>query len=212
MDKVTQGNIVKFSDTAGKTNGGTVIEIIKKDNTDCALINTLEGKKIIKKISELIPIKRQQRGRVSAKFMSDLKDEIDSENENITAYASPAPISSGESESHISPTPILENDKDEKVSSSLNIEEEETILSLNNQLISKDRTIISLKESTDQLSKENEELRTKRCSLSQASNANIERIKYTIKGLGNALLAASACNNEEVIKELINVIEKLNGI
>lgn len=212
MDKVTQGNIVKFSDTAGKTDGGTVIEIIKKDNTDCALINTLEGKKIIKKISELIPIKRQQRGRVSAKFMSDLKDEIDSENENITAYASPVPISSGESESHISPTPILENDKDEKVSSSLNIEEEETILSLNNQLILKDQRIISLKESIDQLNKENDELRTKKCSLSQYSNVNIEHIKHTIKGLGNALLAASACNNEEVIKELLYVIEKLNGI
>ena len=212
MDKVIQGNIVKFSDTAGKTNGGTVIEIIKKDNTDCALINTLEGKKIIKKISELIPIKRQQRGRVSAKFMSDLKDEIDSENENITVYASPAPISSEESESHISPTPILENDKDEKVSSSLNIEEEETILSLNNQLILKDQRIISLKESIDLLSKENDELRTKKCSLSQSSNVNIEHIKHTIKGLGNALLAASACNNEEVIKELLYVIEKLNGI
>lgn len=212
MDKVTQGNIVKFSDTAGKTNGGTVIEIIKKDNAYCALINTLEGKKIIKKISELIPIKRQQRGRVSAKFMSDFKDEINSENENITAYTSPTPISSGESERHLSPTPILESDKDEKASSSLNIEEEETILSLKNQLILKDQLIISLKESIDQLSKENDKLRTKNEAFSQDSNVNVEQIKYTIKGLGNALLAASTSNNEEVIKELICVIEKLNGI
>lgn len=212
MDKVTQGNIVKFSDTAGKTNGGTVIEIIKKDNAYCALINTLEGKKIIKKISELIPIKRQQRGRVSAKFMSDFKDEINSENKNIMAYTSPAPISSGESERHLSPTPTLENNKDEKASSSLNIEEEETILSLKNQLILKDQLIISLKESIDQLSKENDKLRTKNEAFSQDSNVNVEQIKYTIKGLGNALLAASTSNNEEVIKELICVIEKLNGI
>lgn len=59
MNKVTRGNIVKFRDKEGKLNGGTVIELVRKDNEDCALINTLEGDKVIKKKSELIPINRQ---------------------------------------------------------------------------------------------------------------------------------------------------------
>lgn len=82
MTKINKGNVVKFIDAEGLLNGGTVIEFTKAGNEEYALINTLDGKKVRKRISDVHPINRQQRGRVSAVFLEKLKEEIEQENAN----------------------------------------------------------------------------------------------------------------------------------
>ena len=73
MSKIKVGSIVKFTDSEGRLDGGTVIDFLRKDNQECLLINSLEGKKIVKKRVEVSLIQRQQRGRVAASFLVDMK-------------------------------------------------------------------------------------------------------------------------------------------
>lgn len=80
MSKIKVGSVVKFTDSEGRLDGGTVIDFLRKDNQECLLINSLEGKKIVKKRVEVSLIQRQQRGRVAASFLVDMKEEFDKAN------------------------------------------------------------------------------------------------------------------------------------
>lgn len=80
MSKIKVGSIVKFTDSEGRLDGGTVVDFLRKDNQDCLLINSLEGRKIVKNRNDVSLIQRQQRGKVPASFLSDLKKECDKVN------------------------------------------------------------------------------------------------------------------------------------
>lgn len=208
MSKATQGNVVKFYDIDGKLNGGTIIDIIQKDNVDCALINTLEDRKIIKKLNELTPIKRQQRGRISAKFMDDLKEEIHTENKSIIENVTSTPTSSNDAERTPSTSPILNNDIDNTQPPSSNIVESDNTLLLDT-MINKEMIINSQKEEISQLIKRNNDLKVQ-IEMFLSPQKRIETMTYTIKRLGNALLASTTNDYKEVIKELLKIIEETN--
>ena len=88
MEQIKKGKVVKFRDGNGALNGGTVIEIIKGTNGKVALINTLEGKNIQKPLGSLFLVKRQERGRISSKFLNNLSKELDEADINIFLQAS----------------------------------------------------------------------------------------------------------------------------
>jgi len=81
MAKIKKGSIVKFTDSDGFLDGGTVVDFTRKDNVEYLLINNLEGKNIAMKRIDVQLIERQQRGRVPVKFMEDLKAEFHKVNE-----------------------------------------------------------------------------------------------------------------------------------
>lgn len=59
MSKIKVGSIVKFTDSEGRLDGGTVVDFLRKDNQDCLLINSLEGRKIVKNRNDVSLIQRQ---------------------------------------------------------------------------------------------------------------------------------------------------------
>lgn len=75
-----KGNIVKYKDRDGNKSGGTIIDIISENGEKYALINSVDGANVRKRVSDLSLICRQQRGRVSSKFMEEFKEELELEN------------------------------------------------------------------------------------------------------------------------------------
>lgn len=75
-----KGNIVKYKDRDGNKSGGTIVDIISENGEKYALINSIDGTNVRKRVSDLSLICRQQRGRVSSKFMEEFKEELEFEN------------------------------------------------------------------------------------------------------------------------------------
>lgn len=71
-NQIEQGLVVKFNE-GEKLNGGTIVKII---DDSLVAINTLDGKNVIKNISDIIVCKYQRKGKVSNSFINKLKKEI----------------------------------------------------------------------------------------------------------------------------------------
>lgn len=66
MDFVKAGKVVKFIDENGEKNAGTVVEIVKQQGIKKAVINTIEGKTIIKNLKRpLFSQKRSKRKEIN---------------------------------------------------------------------------------------------------------------------------------------------------
>lgn len=187
MNKIKKGSIVKFHDADGRLNGGTVVDFTRKDNEDYALINALEGDKIMKKKSELTLIVRQQRGRVPANFMNNLKEEIRIENEEKALLEAAS-------------DELNKNAPNVRVKEEVLVERLKTLLSQRDAIIKNQNDTISL------LNEKIAELEKEKVPLNQ------NNLILTIKGLSDALLASSMNKEADMVQELINIIGKLNGI
>lgn len=71
-NQIEQGLVVKFNE-GENLNGGTIVEIIGDSRV---AINTLDGRNIVKNISDVIVCKYQRKGKVSNSFINKLKKEI----------------------------------------------------------------------------------------------------------------------------------------
>lgn len=201
MTKINKGNVVKFIDAEGLLNGGTVIEFTKAGNEEYALINTLDGKKVRKRISDVHPINRQQRGRVSAVFLEKLKEEIEQENANTPKEERIVPKS---------PSAVEEVQRMVYTAPVVN-EESEEVDRLKCLLIKKDEIIECYQREIKDHRKRINELERK-CTESNSLSQNSEHLILTIKGLGDALLATSLNKEGDMVQELLKVINKLNGL
>lgn len=86
--KFEKGAIVKFINSNGIMDGGTIVSIVKEgDGVEYAMLNTLEGANLRIKVDNLIPIKHQRKGVVSEKFKKRIAKEIDEHNQ--TKFATP---------------------------------------------------------------------------------------------------------------------------
>lgn len=201
MTKINKGNVVKFIDSEGLLNGGTVIEFTKTGNEEYALINTLDGKKVRKRISDVHPINRQQRGRVSAVFLEKLKEEIEQENANTPKEERIAPKVSS----------VVEEVQETVYTGSVVNEESEEVDRLKCLLIKKDEIIECYQTEIKDYRKRINELEQKGTE-SNSLPHNADHLKLTIKGLGDALLATSLNKEGDMVQELLKVINKLNGL
>lgn len=196
MAKIKKGSIVKFTDSDGFLDGGTVVDFTRKDNVEYLLINNLEGKNIAKKRTDVQLIERQQRGRVPVKFMEDLKAELHKANEAAGLVREPQMGGSEEQPKESVIEEIIEQSEVESNS-------EQNLL---NQCVEIDY----LNKVVRSLEAENKSLRNKISEL-ELINPNVKLI-LTIKGLGNALTMAALEKEADVVAELLKVINQLNDI
>ena len=75
MDFVKAGKVVKFIDENGEKNAGTVVEIVKQQGIKKAVINTIEGKTIIKNLKDLYLVKNEVRGKRSISVLKEVAEE-----------------------------------------------------------------------------------------------------------------------------------------
>lgn len=196
MNKITKGNVVKFIGADGLLNGGTVVEFSRKDNEEFVLLNTLDGKKISKNINDVHPIKRQQRGRISAKFIDDLKEEIRLENANLPTEEMLAHQVAATSE---------EPERKEVVVP-VESKESEEVSRLKGLLMEKDDIIKDRDAVIDELRWHKKDLEDKVVYL------NVPHLLLAVQGLGDALLAASINKEGDMVQELLKIINKLTGV
>lgn len=194
MNKISKGNVVKFVDADGAMNGGTVVEFTRKDNEEYALINTLDGKKISKKKDSLQLIKRQQRGRISAKYMEELKEEIRIENVNTPKQS-------------VNKEPVIEESVGQV---QVIVDESDLVKELREELLNKD---VKVKTYEAELHKNREYIRSLEAQVeNRPESKNVTNLLMTVKGLSEALLAASLNKEGDMVQELLKVIAKLNDI
>lgn len=79
MDFVKAGKVVKFIDENGEKNAGTVVEIVKQQGIKKAVINTIEGKIIIKNLKDLYLVKNEVRGKRSISVLKEVAEELGKE-------------------------------------------------------------------------------------------------------------------------------------
>lgn len=215
MSKIKVGSVVKFTDSEGRLDGGTVVDFLRKDNQDCLLINSLEGRKIVKNRNDVSLIQRQQRGKVPASFLSDLKKECDKV--NIQAGLDTIPYEEKVQEPAIvKSTQNQVKQKDGGVSS----EAKEVPPYVSSYL---DNKLKKLKEENNNLSHQialkdeeidrlNSEINSLRNREEKSINSVNENLVFTVKTLGDALLISSLQKEGEVVSELLKIINKLNNI
>lgn len=196
MNKAKVGKIVKFRDADGRLNGGLIKDLVRENNVEYAIVNTLESEEAKVKKSDLILVNRQQRGRVSARFLGDLRDEIERENSN-------SPVAKEDSTTSASANENVQY-KGTKVS------QQKIIKKLELKLAAREQAIKDYKATVERLQSENDRLKSS-TACSQLL-LNQENLILTIKGLNNALIAASINKEGDMVLELTTVISKLNGI
>lgn len=197
MNKAKVGKIVKFLDKDGRLNGGLIKDLVRENNVEYAIVNTLESEEAKVRKSDLILVNRQQRGRVSARFLGDLRDEIERENSN-------APISIGNSAS------APENENEQYAGTGTKTSQQKIIKKLELKLAAREQAIKDYKVTVEKLQSENERLRG--AATGSQPLLNQENLILTIKGLNNALFAASINKEGDMVLELTTIISKLNGI
>lgn len=192
MNKVKVGKIVRFRDEDGKFNGGLVKDLVRENNVEYAIINTLDSEmKKVKKV-DLTLVAREQRGRVSTRFLNELREEIRKDNDEI-GEGRPGADSSASS--------------NVRKSSKKKLSPQEYIEELEQNLASRDRTVKEYKKRINELEEENAKLKP-----GGAGALNVENLVRTVKALDNALLAAAKDNVAEIVLELTTLINTFNGI
>lgn len=214
MSNIKVGSIVKFTDSEGRLDGGTVVDFLRKDNQDCLLINSLEGRKIVKNRNDVSLIQRQQRGKVPASFLSDLKKECDKV--NIQAGLDIIPYEEKVQE----PVIVKSTQNQVKQKDGVSSEAKEVPPYVSSYL---DNKLKKLKEENNNLSHQialkdeeidrlNSEINSLRNREEKSINSVNENLVFTVKTLGDALLISSLQKEGEVVSELLKIINKLNII
>lgn len=214
MSNIKVGSIVKFTDSEGRLDGGTVVDFLRKDNQDCLLINSLEGRKIVKNRNDVSLIQRQQRGKVPASFLSDLKKECDKV--NIQAGLDIIPYEEKVQE----PVIVKSTQNQVKQKDGVSSEAKEVPPYVSSYL---DNKLKKLKEENNNLSHQialkdeeidrlDSEINSLRNREEKSINSVNENLVFTVKTLGDALLISSLQKEGEVVSELLKIINKLNII
>lgn len=187
------GHIVKFKNTDGTLNGGTIVGFQKSQTgSDQALINTLDDKKVLVDISKLIKIKHQIRGKQSKKFLDKVRSEIELHNTGVQENPS---VKRHKEELNLWVTKYNEVQdllKEQQDKNALLVQENE---SLTKELSA---------ERTNSLMLEKEI-----ASLKEKHESKIDRDKnlsYTILGLKEAMIAGAQEKYEDQISRLLEII------
>lgn len=62
-----------------RKNAGTVVEIVKQQGIKKAVINTIEGKTIVKNLKDLYLVKNEVRGKRSISVLKEVAEELGKE-------------------------------------------------------------------------------------------------------------------------------------
>lgn len=187
------GHIVKFKNLDGTLNGGTIVGFKKNQNgSDQALINTLDGKKVLVDLTSLIMIKHQIRGKQSKKFLDKVRSEI--EIHNTGAQANPSV------KRHKEELQLWINKYNEAQKEVNSLKSDKQRLTEEN-----DNLIEKIREKSEVFSSLQEEFTT----FKQKHESKIDRdrvLSYTILGLREAMVLGAAKEYEEQISKLLDII------
>lgn len=203
MNQAKVGKVVKFYDDKGLMNGGLIKDFTRIENVDYAVINTLEGETLPVKRSDLMVVARRQPGPTSKRFLNDLKEEIVRENQKITGIEVPDILPAD----YNSSSPVEYQEAAKKVS------QKKIIKDLERKLGVRDKALRDMEKKYNGMKEELERWKTG-TMLTEDSQELLdqEKLIFTIKGLNNALFAATINKEGDMVLELTNIINHLNGI
>lgn len=194
---ITGGKIVKFIDGAGNTTAGTVIEIgcLRSGGQKMAKINTIDGKRVLKNLVDLLEVKNTVRGKRSSKVLEEVAA-------SLGKKVIPVPNSPGmgpakvlypitpPSKSYTSLTAAADSSLMEEMKKQLKE------ITVEKNLLQEENT--ALKQQIDSL---------------QNFASNEEQLKLTICCLADSLQeAVSGLEYDKIVTSLIGCIKKLNKI
>lgn len=183
MDFVKAGKVVKFIDENGEKNAGTVVEIVKQQGIKKAVINTIEGKTIIKNLKDLYLVKNEVRGKRSISVLKEVAEELGKEVTEIKPPKKDSYLVVGDK--------ILKPLGSNEVESENTIDKDKVIKDLEFKVLSLEQQLSSSKEEIDSL----------------------EKMKVSIIHLVKALkVRATELGESSVINELLTCILELNNL
>lgn len=203
MNQAKVGKVVKFNDDRGLLNGGVIKDFTRIENVDYAVVNTFEGETLPVKRSDLTVVDRRQPGPTSKRFLNELKEDIARENQLKTGIEVPdaRPVE------YTPPSPMEYQEAAKKVS------QKKIIKDLERKLDVREKALRDLETKYNGMKEELE--RWKAGIVTTESSQELleqEKLIFTIKGLNNALLAAAINKEGDMVLELTNIINHLNGI
>lgn len=203
MNQAKVGKVVKFNDDRGLLNGGVIKDFTRIENVDYAVVNTFEGETLPVKRSDLMVVDRRQPGPTSKRFLNELKEDIARENQLKTGIEVPdaRPVE------YTPPSPMEYQEAAKKVS------QKKIIKDLERKLDVREKALRDLETKYNGMKEELE--RWKAGIVTTESSQELleqEKLIFTIKGLNNALLAAAINKEGDMVLELTNIINHLNGI
>lgn len=203
MNQAKVGKVVKFNDDRGLLNGGVIKDFTRIENVDYAVVNTFEGETLPVKRSDLTVVDRRQPGPTSKRFLNELKEDIARENQLKSGIEVPdaRPVE------YTPPSPMEYQEAAKKVS------QKKIIKDLERKLDVREKALRDLETKYNGMKEELE--RWKAGIVTTESSQELleqEKLIFTIKGLNNALLAAAINKEGDMVLELTNIINHLNGI
>lgn len=203
MNQAKVGKVVKFNDDRGLLNGGVIKDFTRIENVDYAVVNTFEGETLPVKRSDLTVVDRRQPGPTSKRFLNELKEDIARENQLKTGIEVPdaRPVE------YTPPSPMEYQEAAKKVS------QKKIIKDLERKLDVREKALRDLETKYNGMKEELE--RWKAGIVTTEGSQELleqEKLIFTIKGLNNALLAAAINKEGDMVLELTNIINHLNGI
>lgn len=183
MDFVKAGKVVKFIDENGEKNAGTVVEIVKQQGIKKAVINTIEGKTIIKNLKDLYLVKNEVRGKRSISVLKEVAEELGKEVIETKLPKKDSYLVVGDK--------VLKPLKSNEGESENTIDKDEVIKDLEFKVLSLEQQLSSSKEQINDL----------------------EKMKVSIIHLAKALKVRTTESGEsKTINELLTCILELNNL
>ncbi len=183
MDFVKAGKVVKFIDENGEKNAGTVVEIVKQQGIKKAVINTIEGKTIIKNLKDFYLVKNEVRGKRSISVLKEVAEELGKEVIETKLPKKDSYLVVGDK--------VLKPLKSNEGESENTIDKDEVIKDLEFKVLSLEQQLSSSKEQINDL----------------------EKMKVSIIHLAKALKVRTTESGEsKTINELLTCILELNNL
>lgn len=215
---IKKGSVVKFTDRNGNKSGGTVIDLMEEGNVRMAYINCVDGSRIRKKVSDLIMIDRQKRGRVPSKFLEDFKKEIlgnripDVENEIQDEILPNTPVE----DTQENPCKQSNIDYLKKKIAELTAENNEKISEINRlklEIAGKDSVIKEYNNRRlESKAEEVKQTTSDKAVFKPYNERYMDNMKISLTGMSNAIQAFAMDSKLEAVNYLVETILKLNNI
>ena len=203
MNQAKVGKVVKFYDDRGLMNGGGIKDFTRIENVDYAVVNTFEGETLPVKRIDLTVVDRRKPGPTSKRFLNELKEDIARENQKKTGIEAP----DVRPDVYIPPSPMEYQEAAKKVS------QKKIIKDLERKLEVRDKALRDLETKYNGMKEELERWKAGTMTIDSSQELlEQEKLIFTIKGLNNALFAATINKEGEMVLELTKIINHLNGI
>lgn len=190
------GNVIKFKNPDGSLNGGTLIDLFKKQGYDYAVINTFDNNRVEIPLSQtiLISYQRENGGKPSSAIIKRTKKEIEYANKELEEYG--------------------RNERENSLQAKYEELERkyQEILDSRNALQSKVNKFEELKESYNKLKEAYEKNNQELLKYKEGKVNEIYELKETVETLCSTILMLSSNNESNAFEYLLTRIKNFHNI